>query len=137
MAEAIASLPPWEARNREVSYLSFLPMNHVVEGILGTYAPYYAPAPLRLHFLEEFSNLRPSLTTVRPTVFFSVPRFYEKLWDAYESSAYAGLGTRLGSSPPGRWTRRRLGRSVLRRAGLESLQPAHRRLGAVRRWPPP
>ncbi len=119
MAETIASLPPWEARKSEVSYLSFLPMNHVVEGILGTYSPYYAPAPLKLFFLEEFKGLRPALKAVRPTVFFSVPRFYEKLWDAFESSALHGVHARLGGSRAGRWARRRLGSTVLRKAGLD------------------
>ncbi len=80
MAESMASLPPWKDRNREVRYLSFLPMNHVVEGILGTFAPYYAPAPLKVYFLEDFSDLAKSLPQVKPTIFFSVPRFYEKLW---------------------------------------------------------
>lgn len=119
MAETLASLPPWEARNSEVSYLSFLPMNHVVEGILGTYSPYYAPAPLRLYFLEEFKGLRPALRTVRPSVFFSVPRFYEKLWDAFESSALSGVHAHLGRSSIGRWVGRRLGSAVLRKAGLD------------------
>ncbi|MGB9978904.1 AMP-binding protein [Methanobacterium sp.] len=80
MAEFIASMPPWNDRTSEVSYLSFLPMNHVVEGIMGTYAPYYAPASLNLYFLENFHDLEESLRKVRPNVFFSVPRFYEKVW---------------------------------------------------------
>jgi long-chain acyl-CoA synthetase len=57
MAEAIAALPPWKARNRTIFYLSFLPMNHVVEGILATYSPYYLPAPLEIYFLENFQDL--------------------------------------------------------------------------------
>lgn len=80
MAESMASLPPWKDRNREVRYLSFLPMNHVVEGILGTFSPYYAPAPLKIYFLEDFSDLATALPQVKPAIFFSVPRFYEKLW---------------------------------------------------------
>ncbi len=80
MAEYIASMPPWKDRTHEVSYLSFLPMNHVVEGILGIYAPYYAPASLKLYFLENFQDLETTLPKVRPTIFFSVPRFYEKVW---------------------------------------------------------
>ena len=119
MAETIASLPPWEARNREVSYLSFLPMNHVVEGILGTYSPYYAPAPLDLSFLEEFRSLRPALKDARPSVFFSVPRFYEKLWDSFEDSTPGSLHARLGSSPAGRWAKRGLGSVLLKQAGLD------------------
>jgi long-chain acyl-CoA synthetase len=103
MAESTASLPPWEARNSEVFYLSFLPMNHVVEGILATYSPFYAPAPVNLYFLEDFRSLQEALAKVRPTVFFSVPRFYEKLWERVMSKDLArrhaqrsgGLGHRL------------------------------------------
>lgn len=86
MAETLASLPPWRDRNREVSYLSFLPMNHVVEGILGTYSPYYAPAPLKLYFLENFHHLKYALPKVKPIIFFSVPRFYEKVWSQITSN---------------------------------------------------
>lgn len=86
MAESMASLPPWKDRNREVSYLSFLPMNHVVEGILGTYSPYYAPAPLKIYFLEDFNHLAWALPKAKPTIFFSVPRFYEKLWSQLKDS---------------------------------------------------
>ena len=86
MAESMASLPPWKDRNREVRYLSFLPMNHVVEGILGTFSPYYAPAPLKIYFLEDFGDLAKSLPQVKPTIFFSVPRFYEKLWSKLKDS---------------------------------------------------
>ncbi len=82
MAEFIASMPPWKDRTGEVSYLSFLPMNHVVEGIMGTYAPYYAPASLDIYFLKDFHDLEESLRRVRPKIFFSVPRFYEKVWDS-------------------------------------------------------
>ncbi|MBI5679721.1 MAG: AMP-binding protein [Methanobacterium sp.] len=80
MAEFIASMPPWKDRITEISYLSFLPMNHVVEGIMGIYSPYYAPAPLKLYFLEDFQDLGEILPKVRPKIFFSVPRFYEKVW---------------------------------------------------------
>ena len=88
MAESMASLPPWEDRNREVRYLSFLPMNHVVEGILGTYSPYYAPAPLKIYFLEDFNELASALPQAKPTIFFSVPRFYEKLWSQLRDSFF-------------------------------------------------
>lgn len=83
LAETVASLPPWQARTRRVSYLSFLPMNHVVEGILATYSPYYAPAPLDLYFLEDLMSLPRALPRVKPTVFFGVPRIYEKMWDSF------------------------------------------------------
>ncbi|BDZ69792.1 AMP-binding protein [Methanobacterium petrolearium] len=98
MAESMASLPPWKDKNSEVRYLSFLPMNHVVEGILGTYSPYYAPAPLKIYFLEDFKYLSSALPQVRPAVFFSVPRFYEKLWSLLKETF---LGKYYIHSPKG------------------------------------
>jgi long-chain acyl-CoA synthetase len=89
MAECMASLPPWRVRNSEAYYLSFLPMNHVVEGILATYSLFYAPTTLNIYFLEEFRRLHEGLDKVRPTVFFSVPRFYEKLWDELMANSLA------------------------------------------------
>jgi long-chain acyl-CoA synthetase len=86
MAEFIASMPPWKDRTHNISYLSFLPMNHVVEGILGTYSPYYAPASLELYFLQNFQDLENTLPKVRPSIFFSVPRFYEKLWSKIQNN---------------------------------------------------
>jgi long-chain acyl-CoA synthetase len=86
MAETLSSLLPWRARIRPAAYLSFLPMNHVVEGILGTYAPYYVPAPVELFFLANFHDLQKTLPRIQPTIFFSVPRFYEKLWEHLTSS---------------------------------------------------
>ncbi len=87
MAETIAAIPPWDARNSAISYLSFLPLNHVVEGILGTYSPYYAPAPISIYFLENFNELPKALALSRPTVFFSVPRFYERAWSQLEENS--------------------------------------------------
>jgi long-chain acyl-CoA synthetase len=81
MGESLSSLLPWQIRNKGITYLSFLPMNHVVEGILAMYAPYYAPGPLDIYYLEDFRELQGTINKVCPTVFFSVPRFYEKVWD--------------------------------------------------------
>jgi len=86
MAETMCSLLPWKARIAPARYLSFLPMNHVVEGILSAYAAYYVPAPVDVTFLEDFHGLAGALPRVRPTIFFSVPRFYEKVWDRFQQS---------------------------------------------------
>ena len=118
MAESMASLPPWKDRNSEVRYLSFLPMNHVVEGILGTYSPYYAPAPLKIYFLEDFNYLASALPQVRPAVFFSVPRFYEKLWSRLKETF---LGKYYIQSQEGvlkKLLRPMLRRFFLRKSGL-------------------
>jgi len=83
MAEAVCSvMESWKARNYdEISYLSYLPMNHVIEGIITAYSPYYTPAPFHIYFLENIKDLQNALRIVRPMTFFSVPRFYEKVWE--------------------------------------------------------
>lgn len=119
MAEYIVSMPPWKNRNEEVTYLSFLPMNHVVEGIMGLYSPYYAPAPLKLYFLEDFQDLPLVLPKVRPKIFFSVPRFYEKVWSGALDS---WVGKKYIKSKDGLikdMLRRLFKRVVLNRTGLE------------------
>jgi len=119
MAESLGSLFPWHSRTRRVVYLSFLPMNHVVEGILTTYGPYYAPAPLDLFFLEDFRDLARVLPRVRPTVFFSVPRFYEKVWEGVECAPVVRRFARSSGGPKSRIMRRLLRWSILRKAGLD------------------
>jgi len=119
MAETMAGLLPWTARTRPAAYLSFLPMNHVVEGILATYAPYWLPAPVRVTFLDDFWQVAEALRQVRPTIFFSVPRLYEKAWTALTASR---LGRRWLEGPHGlerRIERVLLRRALLRRAGLD------------------
>ncbi|MDP3177798.1 MAG: AMP-binding protein, partial [Spirochaetaceae bacterium] len=124
MAETMASILPWKARIAPARYLSFLPMNHVVEGILSAYGAYYMPAPVDVTFLEDFHALSQSLPRVRPTIFFSVPRFYEKVWDRFsESRAARLLGaasiTSSGATVFGDLIRPILRRALLAKAGLD------------------
>ncbi len=120
MAEYIASMPPWIDRTHKVSYLSFLPMNHVVEGILGTYAPYYAPASLNLCFLEDFQDLESTLPRVKPTIFFSVPRFYEKVWSKIKRSWMGNMYLKTDKGTIKTMLRKILCRSVLKQTGLNA-----------------
>ncbi len=121
MAETMSALLPWKARIAPARYLSFLPMNHVVEGILSAYASYYVPARVDVTFLEDFRGLSQALPRVRPTIFFSVPRFYEKVWERFQASgagrlygAVSGRARALGSI-----VRPILRRALLRKAGLD------------------
>ncbi len=129
MAETMSAILPWKARIAPARYLSFLPMNHVVEGILSAYGAYYMPAPVDITFLEDFHALAQTLPRVRPTVFFSVPRFYEKLWDRFQESRAARLfGAEARRHPDGssrasvlqRLARPLLRRALLAKAGLSS-----------------
>lgn len=119
MAETIASLVPWQARTQPVTYVSFLPMNHVVEGIMGTYGPYSMPAPVEIAFVEDIHDVPAALRSVRPTVFFSVPRLYEKVWERVERSAAGRHFLRMRNGPAKRALGSIVRRRVLRRAGLD------------------
>ncbi len=119
MAQTMAGLLPWEAHTRPAAYVSFLPMNHVVEGMLATYSAYFLPAPLNIYFLEEFHALPTALRKARPRVFFAVPRVYEKIWESVQASLPGRLYL---AAPPGPWKsllRIVVRRGVLRKAGLD------------------
>jgi long-chain acyl-CoA synthetase len=119
MGQTMASLLPWQARNRPATYLSFLPMNHVVEGILATYCPYYVPAPVKIYFLEEFRDLVHVLPRLRPTIFFSVPRVYERIWEALEQNPLGRRYLDLSDGLQKRILRALLRRQTLKKAGLD------------------
>ena len=118
MGETMASLVPWRTRTRHARYVSFLPMNHVVEGILATYGPGYLPAPVDVWFVEDLADLPRTLRLVRPVVFFGVPRVYEKLWDRFVGS-FAGSRYLRSSGSVRRLIRPIVRRGILRRAGLD------------------
>jgi long-chain acyl-CoA synthetase len=116
MAERMGSLLPWRTRSSPHRYLSFLPLNHVVEGILTNYAGYYLPAPVDFFFLEDFRSLEAALPRVRPTMFFCVPRFYEKAWMGLRRNRVG----RWYCAAPHRLTRR-LARPLVKRTFLRRL----------------
>jgi long-chain acyl-CoA synthetase len=82
------------------------------------YSPYYAPANLKLYYLEKFQELSLALPLVKPTIFFSIPRFYEKLWSKLITSK---IGQYYQKSEEGilkQVLRRLLRHATLKRAGL-------------------
>jgi long-chain acyl-CoA synthetase len=119
MAESTASLLPWKARNKPATWLSCLPMNHVVEGILATYSPYYVPAPVNIYFLQNIRELSRALPQVRPTVFFSVPRVYEKVWEAFAASGPGRFYLRLRQGLTRRVVRSLMRQVLLKKAGFD------------------
>lgn len=118
LAETLASNYPWRERNRRGAYLSCLPMSHVVEGILATYSPYYVPAALDLYFLEDFQALPAALKIARPTIFFSVPRFFEKVRAAFLQNRLARFYLRLPQNKVHAYLRPILRRGLLQKSGL-------------------
>jgi long-chain acyl-CoA synthetase len=112
-------LKAWEAGDNEICYISYLPMNHVVEGILATYSVYYTPAPFHIYFVENMKDLPRTLQKVRPQVFFSIPRFYEKIWELLDKSRIGHAYLTMGEGLRRRIVRSILARSVIKQAGLD------------------
>ena len=119
MGEVLTSLLSWEDRNRPMRYLSFLPLSHVVEGILASYAPYYLLTSVEFYYLNDFGALTDALPKVRPTVFFSVPRFYEKLWDQITSNSLGKAWIAAKEGPAKQAVAAILRKAVLKKAGLD------------------
>ena len=57
--------------------VSYLPFAHIAERNLGLYIPQVRGG--EVHLVRDPSELLPTLTRVRPTAFFGVPRVWEKL----------------------------------------------------------
>ncbi len=119
MGEVLTNLLTWRDRNDSMRYLSFLPLSHVVEGILASYAPYYVLCKVDYYFLNDFGSLTDALPEVRPNVFFSVPRFYEKVWDQVTSNRIGKLWLALDDGPHRKALGAVLRKAVLRKAGID------------------
>ena len=119
MGEVMTNLLPWNERNRAMRYLSFLPLSHVVEGILAAYAPYYMLAKADFYYLNDFGTLTDALPKVRPSVFFSVPRFYEKVWEIAAENKVYKRWSGMKAGPARDLLAGALRRGILKRAGLD------------------
>ena len=119
MGETLAELLPWEDRNRALRYLSLLPLSHVVEGILASYAPYYVLARVDYYYLNDFNTLADALPKVRPNVFFSVPRFYEKVWNQAASTRFGRVWLAAKEGPVKRAMGAVLRREILKKVGID------------------
>jgi long-chain acyl-CoA synthetase len=120
MAETTCSvMNSWRALNAAINHLSYLPMNHVVEGIVANYSAYYTPAPFHIFFVEDINDLPVTLRKVRPHVFFSVPRLYEKIWGSLARTRIGKTYLCSGEGLKKRLLRFILRRGVLKKAGLD------------------
>ncbi|MGV3619350.1 MAG: AMP-dependent synthetase/ligase, partial [Archangium sp.] len=67
--------------------LSYLPLSHIAEQVCSIYGP-LVPG-LQVYFARSFETLGDDLREVRPTVFFGVPR----VWEKFKAKAELGLST--------------------------------------------
>lgn len=70
--------------------VSYLPLAHVAEQMFTLYAP--LDSGIQQYFAPSFEVLRETIQDVEPTVFFGVPRVFEKFYDAVK----AGLNEKSG-----------------------------------------
>ena len=81
--------------------LSYLPLCHIAERIFTTW--FSACAGIQVHFAESIETVPDNLREVQPTIFFGVPRIWEKM--------LAGVRIRLDSAT---WLKRVMGQFWLR-----------------------
>jgi len=96
-ARALAELG--EGNDRDCS-LSYLPLSHIAEQMATVHMP--ATVGSTVYFAESIEKVPDNIKEVRPTVFFGVPRIWEKF--------HAGLTAKLGQAQGGKrrlldWTR--------------------------------
>ncbi|MBO5995260.1 MAG: AMP-binding protein, partial [Firmicutes bacterium] len=72
------------------------------------------------YYLNDFGSLTKALPKVRPNVFFSVPRFYEKVWDQVVSNPLGKAWMKADEGPAKKALAATLRRATLRKAGLDN-----------------
>ena len=76
MRQAVRGLPQDERDER----MCFLPLCHIAERLVGAYASLYAGATL--NFVENPDTVAENVREIAPTIFFAVPRVWEKFYSA-------------------------------------------------------
>ena len=72
----------------EDSFLSFLPLSHMLERTAGYYMPMMAGASIS--FARSIPDLAEDLVTIKPTVMVAVPRIFEKMYSAISAKVTTG-----------------------------------------------
>lgn len=70
------------------SFLSFLPLSHMLERTAGYYLPMMAGASIS--FARSIPDLAEDLTTIQPTVMVAVPRIFEKMYSSINTKVATG-----------------------------------------------
>jgi long-chain acyl-CoA synthetase len=77
--EALRDAFPMDERDE---LLSFLPLSHIVERLISVAAPLWLG--YTVSFTENLDTVLTNLQEIRPTVFFAVPRIWEKMFSLVE-----------------------------------------------------
>lgn len=63
-------------------FISFLPLSHIVERLISVVSPLHRGYPVS--FTENLDTVMQNMQEIRPTVFFAVPRIWEKMFSLVE-----------------------------------------------------
>jgi long-chain acyl-CoA synthetase len=74
------------------SSLSYLPLSHIAEQVFSIHGS--VTAGYAVYFAESIEKVPDNLKEVQPTIFFGVPRIWEKF--------HSGISDKLGQAPPAR-----------------------------------
>jgi long-chain acyl-CoA synthetase len=74
------------------SMVSYLPMAHIAEQMFSVYAPIVAG--IMIYFAESLERLPENLKEVEPTIFFGVPRVYEKFQEKISQKLAEQVGAK-------------------------------------------
>src|SRR5690606_19839610 len=88
-SNVVASLQVLDLLERD-ECLSFLPLSHIFERMVGHYTMFYAGVVI--NYATNMDLLLQEMGEVRPTVLASVPRLYEKIYARAVEAAMAGGG---------------------------------------------
>ena len=61
------------------TFLSFLPLSHVLERMAGHFFPMYIKS--KIYYAENMETVGANMAEVSPTIVICVPRFFEKMYD--------------------------------------------------------
>ena len=61
------------------SFLSFLPLSHVLERMAGHFFPMYIKS--KIYYAENIDTVGVNMSEVSPSIVVAVPRFFEKMYD--------------------------------------------------------
>jgi len=76
--------------SEQEQFLSYLPLSHIAEQVLTLHGP--AVVGFTVSFCEDLNQLGDFLREVRPTVFFGVPRVWEKMESKMKEAGKSGSG---------------------------------------------
>lgn len=76
----------------EDSSLSYLPLSHIAEQMFSIHAPISVGS--KVYFAESIDDVPENLKEVQPTVFFGVPRIWEKFYSAVNAKLAGATGVK-------------------------------------------